>query len=106
MRIASQIITIATMLLAGQSQPNPPVQFDVISVKMHSPDPQGGRIQLTPDGVRISNLPLQDFIVQACGLVLNDQLVGLPSWANPERFDIEAKVASADVDAFRKLTLD
>src|SRR5580698_1537542 len=84
-----------------------PVQFDVVSVKMHSPDNQGGRTQLTPDGVRISNLPLQDFIREAYGsLVLSDQIVGLPNWANSERFDIEAKVASADVAAFKKLTLD
>jgi uncharacterized protein (TIGR03435 family) len=83
-----------------------PVQFDVISVKMHSPDNQGSRMQLTPDGVRLSNLPLQDLIVQAYGLVLTDQIVGLPNWANSERFDIEAKVASADVAAFKKLTLD
>jgi uncharacterized protein (TIGR03435 family) len=84
-----------------------PVQFDVVSVKMHPPDNQGGRTQLTPDGVRISNLPLQDFIREAYGsLVLSDQIVGLPDWANSERFDIEAKVASADVAAFKKLTLD
>jgi uncharacterized protein (TIGR03435 family) len=82
------------------------VQFDVVSVKMHSPDNQGGRTQLTPDGVRISNLPLQDFIHEAYDVVLNDQVVGIPSWANSERFDIEAKVASADVAAFKKLTLD
>jgi uncharacterized protein (TIGR03435 family) len=83
-----------------------PVQFDVVSVKMHSPDNQGGRTQLTPDGVRISNLPLQDFIHEAYDVVLNDQVVGIPLWANSERFDIEAKVASADVAAFKKLTLD
>ena len=83
-----------------------PVQFDVVSVKMHNPDVKGGRMQLTPDGVRLSNLPLQDLIVQAYGLVLSDQVVGLPNWANSERFDIEAKVASTDVAAFRKLALD
>jgi uncharacterized protein (TIGR03435 family) len=83
-----------------------PVQFDVVSVKIHNPDNRESRMQLTPDGVRLSNLPLQDLIVQAYGLVLSDQIVGLPNWANSERFDIEAKVASADVAAFRKLTLD
>jgi uncharacterized protein (TIGR03435 family) len=83
-----------------------PVQFDVVSVKMHNPDNHEGRMQLTPDGIRLSNLPLQDLIVQAYGLVLSDQIVGLPNWANSQRFDIEAKVESADVAAFRKLTLD
>ena len=83
-----------------------PVQFDVVSVKMHEPQNQGGGIQLLPEGVRISNLPLQDLIVQAYGLVVTDQVEGLPNWVNSERFDIEAKVAGADVAAFKKLTLD
>jgi uncharacterized protein (TIGR03435 family) len=85
---------------------NRPVQFDVVSVKLHNPDTQESRMQLLPDGIRLSNLPLQDLIVQAYGLVLNDQIVGLPKWANSERFDIEAKVAGGDIAAFRKLTLD
>jgi uncharacterized protein (TIGR03435 family) len=82
------------------------IQFDVVSVKIHPPNTHDSRMQLTPDGVRLSNLPLQDLIVQAYGLVLSDQIVGLPNWANSQRFDIEAKVASGDVAAFRKLTLD
>ena len=83
-----------------------PVQFDVVSVKLHTPENRDSKMQLLPEGVRLSNLPLQDFIVQAFGLALSDQIAGLPSWANSERFDIEAKVASADVAAFKKLTLD
>jgi len=83
-----------------------PIQFDVVSVKMHSPDTQRSRMQLLPDGIQLSNLPLQDLIVQSFDLVLGDQIVGLPSWANSPRFDIEAKVSSADIAAFHKLTLD
>jgi uncharacterized protein (TIGR03435 family) len=92
----------------GQTRSGPaaPVQFDVVSVKMHNPENGDSRMQLLPEGVRLSNLPLQDLIVQAYGLVLSDQIIGLPNWANSERFDIEAKVASADVAAFKKLTLD
>ena len=83
-----------------------PLRFDVVSVKVHAPDTQGTRMQLTPDGVRLSNVRLQDLMVQAYGLVLNDQVVGLPSWAESQRFDIEAKVADGDIAAFRKLSLD
>jgi uncharacterized protein (TIGR03435 family) len=83
-----------------------PVQFDVVSVKMHNPENRDSRMQLLPDGVRLLNLPLQDLIVQAYGLVLSDQIVGLPNWANSEPFDIEARVASADVAVFKKLTFD
>lgn len=82
------------------------VQFDVVSVKMHPPDTKDSRMQLLPDGIRLTNLPLQDLIVQSYGLVLTDQILGLPSWASSECFDIEAKVAAADVAAFHKLTLN
>lgn len=82
------------------------VQFDVVSVKMHEPQNQESKMQLLPDGILLVNLPLPDFIRAAYGLVVSDQTVGIPSWANSQRFDIEAKVASADVPAFRKLTLD
>lgn len=90
----------------AQTSVTAPVQFDVVSVKMHSPDNQGGRMQLLPNGVQLSNLPLMDLIVQAYGLVLTDQVEGLPNWVNSERFDIEARVDGADVAAFKKLTLD
>lgn len=63
-------------------------------------------MQLLRDGIQIRNIPLQDFIREAYGLNTNDQLTGIPAWANSARFDIEAKVSSADVPAFRKLTLD
>jgi uncharacterized protein (TIGR03435 family) len=125
LRLGAPAAILAAMIVGGlppcisygQAKPDPsalfpsdgataPVQFDVVSVKLHPPDTKDSRMQLLPDGVRLTNLPLQDLIVQSYGLVLNDQIVGLPNWANSERVDIEAKVASDDVAAFRKLTLD
>jgi uncharacterized protein (TIGR03435 family) len=99
-------MTFGGLLAQVSESQTAPVQFDVVSVKMHNPENGDSRMQLLPEGVRLSNLPLQDLIVQAYGLVLSDQIVGLPNWANSGRFDIEAKVASADVAAFKKLTLD
>lgn len=96
----------ASVASSASDSVTPPIRFDVVSVKMSSPDNQGSRLQLLPDGVQLSNLPLQDLIVQAYGLVLNDQIVGLPNWAKSERFDIEAKVAGGDVAEFRRLGLD
>jgi uncharacterized protein (TIGR03435 family) len=96
----------------GSAAPSPsdsvtaPIQFDVVSVKLHNPENRDSRMQLLPDGIRLTNLPVQDLIVQSYGLVLSDQIKGLPGWASSDRFDIEAKVAGADVAAFHKLTLD
>ena len=111
LHLGASVAIFAAMIFGGllaqiSHSQTAPVQFDVVSVKMHIPENGDVKMQLLPEGVRLGNLPLQDLIVQAYGLVLTDQIVGLPNWANSERFDIEAKVASADVAAFKKLTLD
>jgi uncharacterized protein (TIGR03435 family) len=123
LNLATRASLLATMTFAGFHAPfshrqttsgaakssdrvTSPIQFDVVSVKMHNPDTQGSRMQLLPDGIRLSNLPLQDLIVQSFDLALSDQIVGLPSWANSPRFDIEAKVADSDIAAFHKLNLE
>jgi uncharacterized protein (TIGR03435 family) len=80
-------------------------KFDVISVK---PDKTGGngiRSGLTPDGVSVTNAPLHTLLTQAYG-VSDAQLVGEPDWSRTARFDIEAKVAEADVPALKALTFD
>jgi uncharacterized protein (TIGR03435 family) len=80
-------------------------KFDVISVK---PDKTGGngiRSGLTPDGISVTNAPLHLLLTQAYG-VSDDQIVGEPDWSRTARFDIEAKVAEADVPALKALTFD
>jgi uncharacterized protein (TIGR03435 family) len=37
---------------------------------------------------------------------LDDKFIGIPDWAKAEKFDIEAKVAGADVPTFQKLNFD
>ena len=80
-------------------------KFDVISVK---PDRTGGngiRTGFTPDGISIANAPLHLLLTQAYG-VSDDQLIGEPDWSRTARFDIEAKVAAADVPALKALSFD
>ena len=47
-------------------------------------------------------------IRQAYGLFSsnNDQIQGLPGWAETDRYNIEAKVASSDVERWKQLTRD
>lgn len=59
---------------------------------MHEPQNQGGGIQLLPSGIRLVNLPLKDFIREAYGLAVNDQIAGIPStgkvdWNDEEYFE-------------------
>ncbi len=49
------------------------------------------------------NMPLHLMIGFAYDLTLRDQVAGLPGWADSEPYDIEAKVAAADLLAFHNL---
>ena len=79
--------------------------FDVISVK---PDKSGGpgvSIRMTPDGFIASNITVHMLLMEGFGLNA-DQLSGEPGWASSDTFDVEAKVAGADVDAMKKISFE
>jgi uncharacterized protein (TIGR03435 family) len=60
-------------------------------------------IQITPDGIKITNVPLWT-VVREAFRVQDDRLIGGPSWSKTSMFDIEAKVAPEDaakVDALK-----
>jgi uncharacterized protein (TIGR03435 family) len=70
--------------------------FEVASIK---PDKSGTPMimfRLTPDGISVRNTPLKMLIQQAYGVEEN-QVIGLPNGLSSERYDVEAKVESADV---------
>jgi uncharacterized protein (TIGR03435 family) len=78
------------------------LEFDAVSVK---PDTGGNgtmfRIMSQPDGYSIT-APFKMFLSFAYG-IREDLISGVPGWANDARYDIAAKVAGSDVDAFKKL---
>jgi uncharacterized protein (TIGR03435 family) len=120
MKLARVILTLsiatAAPLLAAQQPPpiaTPPAAaaatklptFDVISVKVNTSGSRNISMGSTPDGLRATNIPAQLIFKQAFAFALNDSLIfGAPAWAQTTRFDIEAKVSSSDVDAFKALT--
>jgi uncharacterized protein (TIGR03435 family) len=72
-----------------------PMEFEVASVKVSSPDSRGGRFQMQPGGRLTSeNMPLRFLISRAFNTTSNDQLTGVPSWADTARFDLIAKTPS------------
>jgi uncharacterized protein (TIGR03435 family) len=83
-------------------------EFEVVSVKPSKSGAAFFRIQFTPDGVRIENASLLMIIRAAYGLFnsLDDKFLGVPGWAKTERFDVEAKVGPADVDEYKKLSME
>lgn len=82
-----------------------PLDFDAVSVK---PDKSGNgnmfRIMAQSDGYSITG-PLKMVLSFAYG-IREDLISGLPGWAADARYEIAAKVAGSDVDAFKKLGKD
>src|SRR5262249_10249755 len=70
----------------------PPTEFEVATIKASSPDSRGGRFQMQPGGRLTSEgMPLRFLISRAFNTNTNDQLTGIPSWADSARFDVIAK---------------
>ena len=72
-----------------------PTEFEVATVKASGPDSRGGRFQMQPGGrLNSENMPLRFLITRAFNTTSNDQLTGVPSWADSARFDVIAKAPS------------
>jgi uncharacterized protein (TIGR03435 family) len=86
--------------------------FDVVSIKQNV-SPTGPRMGPpefgpTPDGYRMTNMPLAIAIITAYapttggGVITPDHVLGLPDWATRDRYDIDAKVAQEDLAEWQK----
>ena len=60
----------------------------------------------TPDGFISQGFPVRNLVMNAFPVVMLDQIVGLPDWANSDYYDIEAKMDDETVAAEKKLTPD
>jgi uncharacterized protein (TIGR03435 family) len=79
-------------------------QFDVISVKPGKDTRT--QMQFTPDGLRGTSVTVRFLIYEGYGGINHQQVIGEPAWSNTEGFDIEAKVALADVPTLGKMTFE
>ena len=82
------------------------LQFDVVSIK---PTPSNVNktlpLRLPPDGISFHGVPVSMVLRTAFGLE-DDRILGVPSWANTKRYDIEAKVAPEDAPMLGKLNAE
>ena len=73
-----------------------PTEFEVADVKLASPDASPGlapmMMRMMPGGRFVSNgMPMRFLISRAFNVNNNEQIVGLPSWADTVKLDITAK---------------
>jgi uncharacterized protein (TIGR03435 family) len=69
--------------------------FEVSSVKRNTTGDSRWSISYTADSLRASNATLAALIQSAHGILLDDRLVGGPSWVRTMRFDVNAKAGQA-----------
>jgi uncharacterized protein (TIGR03435 family) len=81
-----------------------PKVYEIVSIKPSKPGAPGGSMQGLPNGFRDTNTTLDTLVEGAYGIINGNQVVGIPSWAESEPYDIEAKVDADTADAWKSLT--
>ena len=76
--------------------------YDVVSVKPSKPG-NGMWWRTTKDGFSTGNANAISLLMNAYGLLMTDQVEGLPGWADSDTFDVEAKMDEETVAALEKL---
>lgn len=114
-RILVELLVIG-FALGSASQDQAPVSssakpkvYEVATIKPSKPDTPGGTEDL-PNGFRDTNIAL-DLLVEDAYDIINgnrivrvNQVLGMPSWAKSEPYDVEAKVDADTADSWKNLT--
>lgn len=88
-----------------EDAPHPLLQFAVATVKPAQHENGMSLLQALPDGIRIENFSIRQILRAAFGMQ-DDRVLGVPDWAEIERFDVEAKVDDSDVAKVGTLTFE
>ena len=87
-RVAAVMLVAASQAFA-QTPPGP--TFEVVSIRPHTTDPNSGSWQQRPDGGYVMvNGSIRRLIATAYPTSSPTGIVGLPSWAESERYDVTA----------------
>src|SRR5687768_4921543 len=101
-RLTAAVLCLVTATLGAQ-QPAP--AFDVASVRPNTGSDRSIPFAAPPpEGISLINRPLESLVRSAYGMPFF-RIVGMPAWANEERFDIVAKAARPITDTERQLML-
>ena len=94
----------------GESAPAQPVQkqfaYEIVSITPGKPGVEGMGWRTAPNGLFFTNVPLSLLMRMAYNILAEDQLSGLPGWANSDRYDIQAKMGDETIAALSNLTPD
>ncbi len=84
-----------------------PLSYELVSIHKSKPDAQGYDMNTTPSGLSARAINLRQLLSEGFGFtfgeLLEDQIAGLPSWGQTQRFDIQAKVDESDVNRLKAI---
>jgi len=79
--------------------------YDVVSIKPNKSAEEASGWRSASDGsIVITNAPLGWLVRNAFGVIIDDQLSGLPGWVNSDRYDVQAKMDEDSAAAWNKIT--
>jgi bla regulator protein blaR1 len=116
---AAPVLLVQAAALANPAAPKPPAAiapqsgassaalpaYEVSVVNPSKSDQGNSMLRFTPDGIRITNVPLHMLLREALGTE-DDRIFGEPGWVKSDKFDIEAKVAPDDAPKLKDLKFE
>lgn len=82
----------------------PPPAYEIVSIRPDKSGSPAETMHWLADGFQWTNFPVSKWVHSAYGVTMDSQIVGLPSWANTEPYDIEAKLDAETAESWKKLT--
>jgi len=115
MRQSGRLIFIAVLMCVGvpcvPQQALPPsakksLEWDVVSVRENKDSDAQSTVDFgaTTGELRIRALALQYLIQTGLNYLRPNYVFGVPDWGRAARYDIEAKVAATDIEAYKALS--
>ena len=96
-------VTVSPELQESASSSAKPKVYEVVSIKPSKPDTTGGT-QVFPDGFRYTNIAIDVVVDGAYGMMNGDHVIGMPSWAKSDHYDIEGRVDSDTAEGWKSLS--
>jgi uncharacterized protein (TIGR03435 family) len=98
--LCASMATAQSAAIPHAADPTKSLAFEVVSIRQDVGGGETREFGATPDGFRMVNMPLGRAILEAyvpqAGSAMYWDLAGSPAWLNPNRYDIDARIAEAD----------
>jgi uncharacterized protein (TIGR03435 family) len=108
--VAVGVLALLVPILGHAQQADTPgadkPEFEVASIKLSKAATPGSRLMMQPGGRFVGTAINIKFLIEMAYDIKDSQLIGIPSWLDSERYDIDAKPDQATAATLKKLNPD